>query len=288
MATNLVVLMFAASGVFAQLPAEPLAGALPDVPAVPQAMEIPQGRDFLALKQGACDAAPGGPVHRVRVLLRRWNPKLDLGGRSNCWGDELSASLTLFKVVYGSGQDGSSMDPKTAKNLADMEDDGLQEPRRPRTSPQGEILYWASKQLGKPYRMGADGNLETDCGLFTKTALMTAGVVPADFTRLADEQYRLAKLGKILFKTSRVLLGLLFMKAPSPGSLIFFRNQTSQSAIAYDGVTHVGFWVGSGSLGSDAGYVMHASSSRGVVIVPMNVADSYWVPGFGAVDARAR
>lgn len=249
--------------------------------------EIPPGEDFVGLKAGHCDAKGNGPIHRLRVVLRRWNVRLDLGADPRCYTEELAASLTLFKAIYGSGIDGHSVDLRTAALLGGMElDPSRVEPQAPRQFPGGEVLYWASRHLGKPYQMGADGVLTTDCGMLTRLALMAAGLVAPGFTRLADLQYLSAQnLKPLSGKRSKGALRLALRQVPSPGSLVFFRNATYQSSIAYDGVTHVGLFIAVGGLGPHEGYILHAAS-RGVVIDKLYYADRSWIPGFGEILAR--
>lgn len=245
-----------------------------------------QGTDFVGLKAGHCDAQGNGSIHRLRVILRRWNAHLDLGTDPRCFSEEMAASLTLFKAVYGSGIDGHAVDSRTAALLGAMElDPARVEPQAARRFPGGEVLYWASRHLGKPYEMGADGVSATDCGMLTRLALLAAGLVSPSFTRLADSQYLSAQnLEPLNGSRSKGKLKLALRRAPAPGSLVFFRNRTSQSAIAYDGVTHVGLFIAGGGLKQNEGYIMHASSRLGgVVIAKLHYDDRSWIPGFGEI-----
>lgn len=247
--------------------------------------EAKRGADFVGLKAGRCDSKGNGPIQRLHVVLRRWNAKLDLGPDPGCFSAEMAASLTLFKAVYGTGIDGHSVDPRTADLLGVMEGDPASvEPPAPRRFPSGEVLYWASRHLGKPYEMGADGVLATDCGMLTKLTFLAAGLVAPGFTRLADIQYLDAKNREPLKGArSQGKLKLALRQVPTPGSLVFFRNATYQSGIAYDGVTHVGLFIAGGGLGPNRGFIMHASSSRGVVIDTLRYDDAGWIAGFGEI-----
>lgn len=252
--------------------------------AEPVMKEILPGKDFVGLKTGQCDSKGNGPIHRLRIVLRRWNPALDLGNDPRCFSEEAAGALTLFKAVYGSGADGHSVDPLTAELLGLMElEPSRAEPPAPRRFPSGEVLYRASRHLGKPYRMGADGTKEMDCGMLTRLAFLAAGVAAPGFTRLADMQYLDARNNVALGGSrSGGQLKLALRKAPAPGSLIFFRNSTYQSGIAYDGVTHVGLFIAGGGLGPRAGYMLQAGS-RGVTIDRIHYDDSGWIAGFGEI-----
>lgn len=254
--------------------------------AEPVMKEIPPGRDFTGLKAGQCDSKGNGAIHRLRVLLRKWNPALDLGADPRCYTEEAAGALTLFKAVYGSGADGHSVDPRTADLLGLMElEPARSEPPVARLFPAGEVLYRAARHLGKPYLMGADGSTAMDCGMLTRLAFMAAGVATPGFTRLADMQYLDARNNAALGGAdSKGRLTLAFRKTPVPGSLVFFRNSTYQSGIAYDGVTHVALFVAGGGLGPRAGYILQAGS-RGVAIDKIHYDDSGWIAGFGEILA---
>ncbi|MFI0483275.1 NlpC/P60 family protein [Actinomadura sp. 9N215] len=83
----------------------------------------------------------------------------------------------------------------------------------------GEALAFARKQLGKPYRWGADGPSGYDCSGLAMAAWRKAGV---KIPRVTYSQYRHVK--------RKVRLGDL-----KPGDLIFFRGRS-----------HVGIYVGDG------------------------------------------
>jgi len=199
--------------------------------------------------QGDRDSSPGGPIRRLQAVLERWNPRLDLDA-SGTYDERTRRAVQLFKAVYGTGRDGRSMDAGTADLVQRMEDGSFWSAPAPKSAA-GRILHAASQDLGKPYRMGGDGVTSTDCAMLTRRALVRAGVADADLTRLADQQLRDAEQGSN---------GLQRVTSPKPGDLVFFDNRTSQSSVAYKGVTHVGIWLGGGLM-------LAASSGQGKVVI---------------------
>jgi len=205
-----------------------------------------QDRDDLA----GLGMGDGGPeVARVQRVLKKWNRHLDLEV-SGTYDEPTRRAVHLYKAIYGTGHDGRSLDARTSDCLARMED-GTFWNAPPEKSLAGRILYAASQDLGKPYRMGGDGVTSTDCAMLTRRALVRAGVADADLTRLADQQLRDAEQGSN---------GLQRVTSPKPGDLVFFDNRTSQSSVAYKGVTHVGIWLGGGLM-------LAASSGQGKVVI---------------------
>lgn len=208
---------------------------------------------FAGLKLGARDEAANGPVRRLQAaLFGRWLAKLNFRrdwaaaierDEPAVYGEGTARAVTLFKAVYGTGRDGTSIDDATARLLSAVESgtfwtQGL----APSKSPGGETLYRAARFLGAPYQMGGSGlaSGSMDCGLLTKTALEDGGVLSggAGLTRLADYQYDDAAHGRF---------GLTLRAAgsePRAGDLVFFNCATSQSGIALGGVTHVGLALG--------------------------------------------
>lgn len=241
---------------------EPPPSAAPDpVPALPPALSQPV---FEGLRLG--DRGEAGPrVERLQGVLRKWNPRLDVGP-AGCYTQRTAEALTLFKVIYGSGADGQRVDGRTAENLARMEDGSFWK-SPPRKSPGGEILYHASRDLGVPYSMGGDGQRATDCGMLTRRAVVHAGLADSTFSRLADVQYYYAERG---------LKGMkLRSSEPRAGDLVFFTNPTRQSHQAYQGVTHVGLYVGEGRI-------LAASSGRGRVVMQSLGGLGPYVKGFAS------
>lgn len=218
----------------------PATGTLRDLPA-PESLR----EDFAGLGLGDKSA----DVSRVQRVLKKWNPRLDVQVTGK-YDESTRRALTLYKAIYGTGRDGRSIDPQTSSNLARMED-GTFWNSPPEKSMAGKILYAASQDLGKPYRMGGNGKNSTDCAMLTREALRSAGAVGDDFTRLADLQLQHAERGQGLTR---------IQGEPEAGDLVFFNNPTWQSSIAYKGVTHVGLYVGDGMM-------LAASSGQGKVVL---------------------
>jgi cell wall-associated NlpC family hydrolase len=113
------------------------------------------------------------------------------------------------------------------------------------------MLYAASRDLGKPYKLGGNGDSATDCAMLTRQALIDAGVAGKDFSRLADAQFAYADKGQ---------RGMSRVADPQAGDLVFFNSPTRQSAGAYKGVTHVGIYLADGQM-------LAASSKQNKVVL---------------------
>ncbi|MBI5630048.1 MAG: C40 family peptidase [Elusimicrobia bacterium] len=247
--------------------------------------------EFVGLAKGDRDKKPHGPVSRVKWALKQWNGRLPLHQNSN-WGvydEDLVMALTLFKAVYGLGQDGHSIDSQTAAYLGSLESKSFAKLSLPPKSIGQSVLYAASQFLGVPYILGGDGRKSTDCAMLTRMAVIcalphmgAANLIGANFTRMADIQYQMAK-GNILLSLRK---GSGNPKGgPKPGDLVFFNNPTSQSGEAVDGVTHVGLYVGQGGL-KTGGYILVASYSRGQVILDRMTEEDYlygYIVGYGYI-----
>lgn len=247
-----------------------------------QMMPMPEkASPFAGLKFGARDAAPGGPVRRLQlVLFGRWLSRLNYRAdwaaslrrdEPGVFGDETMKMATLFKAVYGTGRDGGSIDEKTAALLSAVESGAFwKESLAPEKSAGGAALYRAARFLGAPYQMGGSGlaSGSVDCGLLTQLAVGRDGM-----TRLADYQYDDARAGARGFSLRSA------GEAPEPGDLVFFNCPTSQSGIAIAGVTHVG--IALGNRGGEP-LVLDARTSTGVGVHSMLGC----VKAYGAIGAR--
>jgi|GEM_PF-2734554 len=113
----------------------------------------------------------------------------------------------------------------------------------------------AEHDIGIPYKLGGDGVHATDCGMFTRMSLIRAKLAGKAFPRCADDQYRIAELGKGNIS--------LVKGAPKAGDLAFIDWHTGQTNGAYKGITHVGIYMGA----EKGGYIwlLHASSGKGLV-----------------------
>lgn len=94
-----------------------------------------------------------------------------------------------------------------------------------------DVLEYASKYLGKPYKYGGKGPSSFDCSGFTSYVFKNFGI---KLSATASSQYS---------NTSRVKKSDLL-----PGDLVFFSNNSSGGRVG-----HVGIYVGSGKF-------IHASS----------------------------
>ncbi|HOT96426.1 MAG TPA: NlpC/P60 family protein [bacterium] len=206
---------------------------------------------FLGLKTGAADAAPHGAVERLQRALLQWNAKLPL--KINGHYDEATVkSLTVFKLVYDLGCDGSYIDQNTAGYLLALEEGRRKELQEPQ-GPIGRLVYNAAQFLGLRYRLGGDGKKATDCGMLTRMALIGAGLVDEVFNRVAATQYKYAEEGQ---------MGLTLIdknEEPAPGDLVFFNWHTRRARYRYKGITHVGILLG--KVGESL-YVLEANSNR--------------------------
>lgn len=97
----------------------------------------------------------------------------------------------------------------------------------------------AHSYLGTPYLMGGTTRRAIDCSAFTQNVFRAHGV---KLPRTADVQYNVGR------KVNR--------GQEQPGDLVFFETYLP-------GPSHVGIYLGNGKF-------IHASSSRGVTITPLN------------------
>lgn len=193
--------------------------------------------------EGIGPGSRGAQVSKLQETLRKWNPRL--GVEVNGTFDQATEkAVVLYRAIY-SGTEGAKIDATTAGHLSAMRD-GTFWKNPPLKTPGQQLLYQASQQIGKPYVLGGDGQYSTDCGQLVKSSASKANL-----SRCADEQYRSAKTGKH---------GLSSGEKPRPGDLLFFNYPTSQSGLAYGGVTHVGIHVNSQ-------WTLAASSSAGRVVM---------------------
>lgn len=206
---------------------------------------------FAGLRSGSRDLRPNGAVHRMQSALLRWNAKLP--HKVNGEFDEATVkSLTVFKLVYDLGHDGSFVDQPTAGYLLALEEGDQEELAEPK-GVIGRMVFQAAQFLGLRYRLGGDGKKATDCGMLTRMAMIGAGLVDEVFNRVAATQYKYAEQGQ---------MGLTLIdknEEPAPGDLVFFKWNTRRARYRYKGITHVGIFLG--KVGSSL-YVLEAHSAR--------------------------
>jgi cell wall-associated NlpC family hydrolase len=118
-------------------------------------------------------------------------------------------------------------------------------PAQALTPAQGKKVVQAARtKLGTPYKIPPDGfPKNTDCSLLTQWAYRQAGIM---LPRTARQQHRACR-----------------MSTEMVGALVFFDTKNSKPKE----VTHVGINIGGGKM-------IHASSSKGVVIVSWQTP--YW------------
>jgi NlpC/P60 family/Putative peptidoglycan binding domain len=113
-------------------------------------------------------------------------------------------------------------------------------------SPAAVAVKFATAQLGKPYRWGADGPRSFDCSGLVQTAYRAAGVA---LPRVSRQQYGAGTH--------------VSLKALRAGDLLFYAKDTSDPRTIY----HVGMYLG-------AGRMVEAPNPR----APVRIA-SIWRPG---------
>ena len=190
---------------------------------------------YLGLAEDQNDSEKNGPISRMQNLLLSWNKNLPLKV-SGHYDKATSMSVTLYKLVHDCGYDGSFIDRETAHHLLAMEYNWPMAKKE--SSLVAQVLSGAVKFLGLRYRLGGSGVKYIDCGMFTRMAMISAGMAEKVFNRTAAMQYRYAEQGN---------MGLFLRPAgepPQPGDLVFFNWRTRFQKRRYKGITHVGFFLG--------------------------------------------
>lgn len=214
---------------------EIMAEKMQSIPSTAHKLEEPN------LFTGLAFGSEGENVKELQKALNRWMPKLRLK-TDGCYDNKTAKAVTLFKAVYNTGTNGENIDYATSKLLLGIKDGSFwrydsakSDQYSPPKTIGGEIIHKAANCLGTPYFLGGDGIRSTDCAMLTKTALVESGMADDTFTRLADDQYKMAeqKQGN-----------LTLVDTPKAGDLVFFKNTSWQSYGAYKGITHVGIYVG--------------------------------------------
>jgi hypothetical protein len=94
-------------------------------------------------------------------------------------------------------------------------------------SPAAVAVHFALRQLGKPYRWGADGPRSYDCSGLVQTAYRAAGVA---LPRVSRQQYGAGRLVRL--------------SAARAGDLLFYADNPRDPRT----IGHVGLYVGSGRM----------------------------------------
>gem|GEM_PF-750009 len=182
---------------------------------------------YLGLAEDQIDSEKNGPISRMQSLLLSWNKNLPLKV-SGHYDKATSMSVTLYKLVNDCGYDGSFIDRETAHHLLAMEYNWPVSKKE--SSLVAQVLNEAVKFLGLRYRLGGSGVKYIDCGMFTRMAMISAGIAEKVFNRTAAMQYRYAEQGD---------MGLFLRHAgepPQPGDLVKFlglRYRLGGSGIKY-------------------------------------------------------
>ena len=130
--------------------------------------------------------------------------------------------------------------PVTAEEKRRMEMDRRRKQLASRRGQRVQALAaTANSYLGTPYLMGGTTRRAIDCSAFTQNVFAAHGI---KIPRTADVQYNVG---------NKVPKG-----QEKPGDLVFFETYLP-------GPSHVGIYLGNGKF-------IHASSSRGVTITPLN------------------
>jgi len=119
-----------------------------------------------------------------------------------------------------------------------------------RTKP-NQIINTAEKFLGTPHCMGGTTGRCMDCSGLTYTSFTSHKIA---MPRRSQDQ---ARYGRLIFNHSDL----------KRGDLVFFTKSYTTS----DYITHVGIYLGSGQF-------LHASTSSGVIVTPMN--NPWWSQRF--------
>jgi hypothetical protein len=227
---------------------------------------------YLGLQENQRDNTKYGPIHRLQKLLLGWNKNLPIKITGE-YDKATCMSVTLYKLVHDCDDDGTRIDRDTAYNLLALENGWKVQSREPTLVAQ--VLNEAVKFLGIRYRLGGGGVKYIDCGMFTRMAMISAGIAEKIFNRTAAMQYKYAEQGD---------MGLFLRKSgetPQPGDLVFFNWRTRFQKRRYKGITHVGFFLG--KVG-DSMLVLEAASRGERKVTIKDRADSMsCIAGFAQI-----
>ncbi|MFH1454442.1 MAG: NlpC/P60 family protein [Armatimonadota bacterium] len=240
-----------------------------------------KANQFHNLKLGST----GKEVKDLQKMLIKWHPKMRRFIQVNgVYNQRTAKAVALFQSIYGIEPSGNQIDLQTSKLITGVKDGTFwkfdpvkSDQYHPEKTVSGKILYTALCDLGKPYHLGGDGEYTTDCAMLTRRALIGSEAISNSFkadpsTRLADIQYMHAEQGKN---------NMTLVKDPKPGDLIFFKNTSYQSGIAYKRVTHVAIYV-------DKNTMLAASPSHGgVTLQNTNEIHSSKIAGYGRLQPQA-
>ncbi len=229
-----------------------------------------------AVKNAYLSAIDNNDYSSAKNLLDKFGPMIDpvtknkLSENIRQHQQKNDDFLAADSIVKQATRSDGSIDMAIAQNLLNK----MYGPGSGTSIGGNAIIQEGSKQIGKPYLLGADGVSSTDCGLFTQQVLQNATGFDIG-TRTADGQYlALQKQGKVFNDASGLQKGdLVFWDVPSNHS--HWSPSDDPSAVnsdseAYKGITHVGLYAGDGK-------VLQAGSN-GVDYMDIN---TYPVVGYG-------
>lgn len=161
-------------------------------------------------------------------------------GKGNA-GIELKTSGITLKIP------GSTISSSEKKRLEQFVETGVEASVDTKGSTPDEIIRTARGYLGVPHCMGGTTTKCMDCSGLLVRVFADHGIT---LPHSSEEQ---ARYGKVIGDRASLL----------PGDLVFFIRTYNTSRL----VTHSGIYLGDGSF-------IHTSSSRGVVVTPID--DPWW------------
>lgn len=181
--------------------------------------------------------------------VRTLQDKLSKLGYYHFWIDGIFGKYTRAAVInYQKAHrlvpDGI-VGPKTWASLNNMRVEAASVSVNSNSALADKIIANAKSLIGTPYKWGGQSPSGFDCSGFVKYVFNKNGV---DVPRTTDTLWKAGKT----------------VSSPKKADLVFFETYK-------DGPSHVGIYIGDGKF-------IHASSSQGVTVTPMN--NSYWKPRY--------
>lgn len=168
-------------------------------------------------------------------------------------------TLLLFISHFSYGQNANNVENKVVLKATSSDTlivkDSIDTPVAATNAPVNEMISYAKRYLGTPYRYSGNTPLGFDCSGFINYVMGHFGF------NLPRSSYGIAELGQTI-KLADV----------QPGDLLFFKGRNINSTT----VGHVAMVV---EVGPNEIKMIHASTSRGVIIENFK-ASQYYVPRF--------